>query len=210
MYVSSYTTLKKRFARALRVFGPKPNDMIVIVTLENLQSLVLLELTLTVEQDYDVQIHHLHLQGEIPRIFAEKTLSSTRVVSSKSVYGKVTSYTDVKAAVASLASEYPGALFVLPFTADDLACYFLGEILRGNLAGLALEAQARVAYPLYTTTLQEIEQAYPGSPLKPTLLAQCELLRELKGRISPQAFGNFYVEVYVKRARAPLSYSSGG
>ncbi|QOJ78230.1 hypothetical protein IG193_05505 [Infirmifilum lucidum] len=208
--MSSYTTLKKRFTRALRVFGPKPNDVITIVTLENLQSLVLLELTLAVEQDYDVQVHHLHLGGEIPRIFTEKTSSSTRIVSSKSVYGNITSYTDVKTTVVSLASEYPGALFILPFTADDLACYFLREVLRGNLAGLALEAQARVAYPLYTTTLQEIEQAYSGSPLEPALLAQCDLLRELKGRISLQAFGNFYVEVYVKRAKALLSCSSWG
>jgi len=197
MIVGSYTTLKKRFTRSLRAFNPRPDDTLVLVTLENLQSLLLLELAISVEQEYSVVMHHLHLGGN-PDAFHELAIHSSQVASSRSIDEGFTTYTDVKLAVASLSQDYPQALFLLPFTADDLACYFLGEVLRGNLAGLTLEATARVAYPLYSTSLQEIEEAYSSNHLKATLMTECKLLRELQGRVSAHAFGRFYVDTFVK------------
>ncbi|MEZ0345394.1 MAG: hypothetical protein ABWK01_02450 [Infirmifilum sp.] len=195
-----YTMLKKRFTRSIRNFNPRVKDTFILVTLDNLQSLLLVDLLLDVEREYEVQVHHLHLGETIPEEIKQR-LESAPYVISQSIGGvKPANYTQVKLEVLKRLYLYPeGALYVLPFTADDLACYFLEELINSNLQGLALEAEARIAYPLYTTTIHEIRKLYPDSRLNASLLGKCTLLYELEGRVALQAFGNFYVEVFTKR-----------
>ena len=194
-----HSSLKKRFTRALREFDPKADDTFVLVTLENLQSLVLADLLLAVEEEYNVKIHHLHLGKKLPLEVHQRLSSSPLIVSSKTLQTKPENYSQVKVKVASTISLYPpDALYVLPFTADDLACYFLLELLNGNMTGLVLEAEARTAYPLYSTTNREIQGIFRDSSLETTLYGNCGLLAELEGRIALQAFGNFYVQTFIK------------
>lgn len=195
----AYTSLKRKFIRALRTFAPRVRDTLVVATLDNAQSLVMLKLLLEVEQEYDTNVHHVHLSNVVPNEVRE-ILANSRIVTSSVVAAPVRNYTEVKTILLPYVETHPGALFVLPFTADDLACYFLEEILRGNLVGLRLEARARVAYPLYTTTLREVSAVRPGG-LPAKLLGECALLSELEDRVAPQAVGTFYVEIYVKNKK---------
>ncbi|WP_424739184.1 hypothetical protein [Infirmifilum uzonense] len=192
--------MKKRFTRSLRAFSPRTDDVLVAVTLENLQSLLLLDLLLDIEKEYNVRIHHLHIGESIPREIEERVSRSPIIASTRLIRLKPKNYTDVKLNVVSNLGQYPSdSLYVLPFTADDLACYFLEELLKANLTGLALEAEARTAYPLYTTTNSEVGQVYRGTSLRAATIRDCDLLQALAGRVALQAFGNFYVEAYVKR-----------
>ncbi|ABL77811.1 hypothetical protein [Thermofilum pendens] len=187
-------TLRKRFLRNLRLAGLNREDEILAVTLPNLQSKVALELLLSVEEEFPVVIRHLHVGAELP---GEIGLLARKTVGSETFAERAPStYTELKVLVARLAK--PGQVVVLPMVAEEVAAYFLEEVLRGNLAGLSLEASNRTAYPLATTTLEEIRRVAGPSSLRPQCIASSNLLSILEKSVDPRAAAKFYVENYAR------------
>jgi len=170
----------------------------VVVTLNNPQSYLLLKLVLDVERFFEAEIVNLHIGPHKAPEIEELTRACSRRVHALQ---QPSTLTGLKLVVYEAYKDMPGALYVLPFTAEEVYCYVLGEIMLGDLSGLILDREARVAYPLATTSLAEIEELALISERGVRLLNPlCQkLVKELRTRIEPQAVSWLYLRTFVKR-----------
>jgi len=199
--MSSYATLRKRFLKLLRMSCPRRNDTLVVVTLNNPQSYLLLRLTIDVESLFEAEVINLHIGSpRVPEIEELSRSCSSRLHAAQ----RPSTLTELKLIVYETHESMPGALYVLPFTAEEIYCYVLGEVMLGDISGLILEKSARVAYPLATTSITEIEKLTMVSKQEAGLLSpSCrKLLEELRSRVEPQALSWLYIRTFTKHCAA--------
>ena len=204
--------LRKRFLRLLRMAHPKRGDTVVAVTLSNPQSYLMLKLLVSIEQAYASRVVLLHLGEHIPSSFEKLCKECSHRIHLQVTPGSIT---QLKLLAAKAVAAFEDPLCVLPLTAEEMASYILGELLAGDLSGLALDLMYRTAYPLSTTLLSEVpveEGAAPGCPhvqLTPSVTA---LLQSLAGRVDLPALSRLYLRLihnWRERGRAPRRGSMG-
>jgi hypothetical protein len=194
----SYATLRKRFLKLLRLSCPRRNDTLVVVTLNNSQSYLLLKLVLDVERFFGAKVVNLHIGSRrIPEMEELSRSCSSRI----QVARQPSTVTELKLIVYETYRSMPEALYVLPLAAEEIYCYVLGEVMLGNVTGLILERNARVAYPLATTSLTEIEKLVPVSGQEAEFLNPLcrKLIGELKERVEPHALSWLYIRAFVQQ-----------
>jgi len=190
------TSLRNRYKKNLRKAGIKRQDSLLAVTLPNLQSKVSLEILVEIEKEFQVEIYHIHV-GQILPPEIQQVASRLPQIETEILCVEPTTYTWLKLKI--LEKTKPGQLVIMPLTAEEIATYFLEEFIRGNLEGLTLEARHRTAYPLATTTINELLTIHQQESLAPTTLYRSKLLEQLAGTINPQALAKFYVNTYASR-----------
>jgi len=186
-------TLQKRYLKNIRLANPKPDDTILVTTLNNHQSYTTLKLTLQIETQYNTKIHTLHLGPPPPPPLKQLTQQTTLLAH---IPNPPKTYTQLKLQTLTHAQTLQDPLIILPLAAEDIAIYMLQELLNTNLAGLQLDTTYRTAYPLATTTLQELRKLDP-TPLPATTLqgpAQ-QLLQQLQTKITPTATAKTYLQL---------------
>jgi len=196
--MQSYAVLRKRFLRLLRLSCPRRNDSLVVVTLNNSQSYLLLKLALEVERLFATEIMNLHIGARRASKIEKLSGECSRVVH---IPKQPSTVTELKLIVYDVFREELGALYLLPLTAEEVYCYVLGEIMLGDLSGLILEKNARVAYPLASISLAEIKKAVTFPAQEDDVINPLckKLIDELGSRIEPQALSWLYVRTFVKR-----------
>ncbi|MCC6003011.1 MAG: hypothetical protein LM590_01560 [Thermofilum sp.] len=191
--MTTKTALRNRYKKNLRKAGIKREDNLLVVTLPNIQSKASLELLLEIEKEFRVKINHVHLGKDLPselEDLASKRMQAETVLLKEDIK----TYTQLKLKVLEEAS--PDQLVIMPLTAEELSIYFLEELIRGRIEGLTLEARNRTAYPLASTTIDELLAIYRPETLQPAILYTSKLLKLLTNVINPQALAKFYVQTY--------------
>ncbi|AGT34983.1 MAG: hypothetical protein QXX32_05845 [Thermofilum sp.] len=193
------TALRNRYKRNLRKAGIKRQDSILVATLPNLQSKASLDLLVDIEKEFQVKISHIHIGRNIPQEI-NQLAQKLPGIETIAIDAEPATYTQLKLKILEKAS--PHQLVVLPLTAEEIATYFLDELIRGNIEGLKLEARHRTAYPLATTTINELQAVYKQDTLPPATLYMSKLLEWLAGTVNPQALAKFYIDTYASRSIA--------
>jgi len=144
------------FAKSLRKAGIRRADIVLLAGRADPQSYLCLKLLYEIEKNFPdtkVYVYELISQDERPCL---RELSGDLGLNYEKVHLARNSYTDYKMALLKIASKYRDPLFVVPFTADDLAEYLISELLLGKLEGLIPDLSFRTAYPLLSISAKEI------------------------------------------------------
>ncbi|MEM1509097.1 MAG: hypothetical protein QW291_04435 [Thermofilaceae archaeon] len=157
------TTVKRRFLKGLRRANPRRDDKVIIACRADTQSLFTLKTMIEVEKNYPVSLEVIEL-AKIPFCldFCKKTN-----INYKFIEADYKTYTGFRLALTDKINQQRNdVLIVMPDVLEDIAAYFLGEVLLGDIRGLSLDASFRVAYPsafLSYRTLAFLEPELIGS-----------------------------------------------
>ncbi len=138
------TTVRRRFLKGLRRASPRRDDRILIACRADAQSLFTVKTTVDVEKNYPVNLEVIELaKAPLCSDLCEEVNISYRFI--KTGYE---TYTGFRLALLNEVKQHEDALVVMPDVLEDIAAYFLGEVLLGDVRGLSLDSEFRVAYPL--------------------------------------------------------------
>lgn len=171
------TTVRKRFLKGLRRANPCRDDKIVIACRADTQSLFTLKTIVEVERNYPVSLEAIEL-AKTPFCFdfCEKTNIDYRFIEAD-----YETYTGFRLALTDKIGQRDDVFIVMPDVLEDIAAYFLGEVLLGDVRGLSLDARFRVAYPsasLSYRTLAFLEPELIGSFSSLYLNSRAKILLE--------------------------------
>ncbi len=173
-------SLRQRFLTWLRKCKPRPTDSFVIAYRGDAQSYVAVKLLHEVEKRYGSKI-------EVFEVGPEPTFARVRdlpVPVRGFVKAEWRTYTEFRLElVRALSRLHIDSVVVLPDTLEDVAAYTLGEVLLGDLRGLSLDLEYRVAYPLAAVSVRELQIAFSDVPAQWAVFQQNDhassLLRDL-------------------------------
>lgn len=120
------------------------------------QSYLALRLLYEAEKDFpdtSVYVYEFHSERETTCL---ESLAKKLGIRYTQVRLSSPSYTCYKLSVMKAVSGLGNPLVVLPLTIEDIAEYLLSEALTGMLEGMLLDARMRVAYPLVSRSLKEL------------------------------------------------------
>lgn len=138
------TTVRRRFLKGLRRASPRRDDRILIACRADAQSLFTVKTTVDVERNYPVNLEVIEL-AKTPLC---SDLCKEVSIDYKFIRIDYETYTDFRLALLNEVRRHGDVLVVMPDVLEDIAAYFLGEVLLGDIRGLSLDSEFRVAYPL--------------------------------------------------------------
>lgn len=174
------SSVRQRFLAWLRKPKLRPSDSFLLVYRGDAQSCITAKLLYEVEREYGSKIEVIEV-GPEPSFARACGLP---VPVREFVRAEWRTYTELRLGlVKALSRLRVGSVVVMPDALEDIAAYTLGEVLLGEIEGLSLDLEYRVAYPLAAVSLKEVQLAFPDLPAKwgfPTLNRHASgLLQEL-------------------------------